>query len=171
LVRVFVAVWPSPEVVARLTALPRPARAGIRWTTEDQWHVTLRFLGEITESEVALVKGALRPLGSVVPDGPVVAVAGPALERLGPAVLCLPVAGLDEVAARVVALTSGIGAPVGDRPFRGHLTMARAGRGVNPRPLAPVPISASWSVDEVTLVASTLHPQGARYQVIDRYRL
>lgn len=169
--RVFVAVWPSPAVVGRLVEIDRPARPGIRWTTQDQWHVTLRFLGELGEQEVKGVKGALAGLGAVDREGPVSAVAGPALDRLGPAVLCLPVAGLDQLAAQVAALTAGVGQPVADRPFRGHLTIARAKRGVNPKPPGPALFSASWEVAEVTLVASTRHPHGARYEVIDRYRL
>ncbi len=133
--------------------------------------MTLRFYGEMPEVGVEGVKGALAQLGSVGWKGPVMAEAGPALDRLGPGVLCLPVAGLDDVARRVAALTSAFGQPVGDRPFRGHITIGRAKRGATPAPPAPVPFSASWAVSEVTLVASTLHPGGARYQVIGRYRL
>ena len=44
--RLFLAVWPSPEVVDVLRALPRPDTPGVRWSTEDQWHVTVEFLGE-----------------------------------------------------------------------------------------------------------------------------
>jgi 2'-5' RNA ligase len=170
-VRVFVAVWPSPDVVAALAAIDRPVRPGIRWTTPDQWHVTLRFLGQINGEELPRVKASLVALPSDGQAKAPTAVAGPTLERLGPAVLCVPVAGLDDVAAAVMARTAGVGAPIGDRPFRGHLTIARAARGVNPRPAQPVPFSASWPVTEVTLVASTLHPAGARYEVIDRFPL
>ncbi|MDQ6616480.1 MAG: RNA 2',3'-cyclic phosphodiesterase [Actinomycetota bacterium] len=169
--RLFVAAWPSPAVLEQLALIDRPPRPGIRWTPEDQWHVTLRFLGEIGGEDVDRVKAALDQLGSAGAGGPVTAVAGPALERLGQSVLCLPVAGLDELTAAVVALTSEFGVPVEDRSFRGHLTIARAGRAVNPRQPVPVPFSAAWEVEEVTLVASTLRPTGARYEVIGRYRL
>ncbi|NIR41602.1 MAG: RNA 2',3'-cyclic phosphodiesterase, partial [Actinobacteria bacterium] len=43
--RLFVAVWPPPSVVDLLARLPRREEPGVRWTTEAQWHVTLRFLG------------------------------------------------------------------------------------------------------------------------------
>jgi 2'-5' RNA ligase len=33
--RLFVAVWPPPEVVATLSALDRPALAGVRWSAPD----------------------------------------------------------------------------------------------------------------------------------------
>ena len=49
--RLFVAVWPPPEVLDVLAALPRTERPGVRWTTRDQWHVTLRFLGMADPAE------------------------------------------------------------------------------------------------------------------------
>ncbi len=50
--RLFVAVWPSAAVVDELRGLERPARPGVRWTTADQWHVTLRFLGEMEDPDL-----------------------------------------------------------------------------------------------------------------------
>lgn len=158
------AVWPSSEVVDVLRALPRPPVPGLRWTTEDQWHVTLRFLGEAEVEEAAAALDALSWDG-----GPVEAVLGPRTERLGRTIVHVPVAGLDEVAAAAVAATAGVGEPPADRPFRGHLTLARAHRGrVDLRPLVGAAMAGRWPVEEVTLVAGRLHPQGARYEVVSR---
>jgi 2'-5' RNA ligase len=46
--------------------------------------------------------------------------------------------------------------------------MARSGARV-PAELAGVTIDAEWAVDEVTLVASHLHPHGARYEILHRF--
>jgi RNA 2',3'-cyclic 3'-phosphodiesterase len=164
-VRLFVAVWPPSQVVARVAVLDRPAQRGVRWTTADQWHVTLRFLGSVSDAEVEIVRASLTGQG---PAAGTMAVAGPVVERLGRGVLCLPVAGLDELARRVRAATAGIGAHEADRQFRGHLTLARAKPGADLRALAGVPLSASWPVEEVTLVASETRPQGAAYRVLAR---
>ena len=51
------AVWPPEEVLDLIGGLARPEVEGLRWTTRDQWHVTLRFFGE-AKLEDAL--GALR---------------------------------------------------------------------------------------------------------------
>jgi 2'-5' RNA ligase len=169
--RLFVAVWPPDSVVRQLASIDRPDRAGLRWTTEDQWHVTLRFLGEVGSEERAGLERALASVRSDPGVGPVVVQAGPQLVRLGSSVLCLPVAGLEAVAAAVVEHTSPFGAPVESRPFRGHLTIARAARGVDPRLRDPVAFRASWKIEEITLVASTLHPHGARYEIVGRYQL
>jgi 2'-5' RNA ligase len=165
--RLFVAAWPPPAVVGRLALLERPGAPGLRWTTEDQWHVTLRFFGDIGGDEVDGVKDALGHLASDEQIGPLIAVAGPAVSRLGSSVLCVPVSGLDGLAASIGRLTAHIGAPAGSRGFHGHLTLARLKAGA-PAPLANVAFSADWPVDEVTLVASSLHPGGARYEVISR---
>ena len=177
--RLFVAVWPPPAVVEQLGAIERPAHPGIRWTTAGQWHVTLRFLGSVSDESVEDLKTALVALGSLERSGtpassaawPPWAEAGPALARLGSSILCLPVAGLDFLATEVNHLTADIGdAAHDDRPFRGHLTIARARR-VKPLPSMPVPFSVGWAVEEVTLVASTLHSDGARYEVLSRVAL
>jgi 2'-5' RNA ligase len=166
-VRLFVAVWPTPEVVDSLGGLDRPARPGVRWTTPDQWHVTLRFLGSLADAKEG--KEALAQMEAVAGPRQVVASAGPAVTRLGPSILCLPVAGLEEVAAMVVAATADIGQRPPERPFRGHVTLARAKRGVDLRPVAGQAISAAWPVKEVTLVASETRPDGARYRVLASY--
>ena len=45
--RLFVAVWPSADVLDALERLPRPPLAGARWTTRRQWHVTVRYFGVV----------------------------------------------------------------------------------------------------------------------------
>jgi 2'-5' RNA ligase len=163
-VRLFVAVWPPADVVEGLAELSRPSRSGVRWTIADQWHVTLRFFGSVDDPE-----DGKRALAQLASPGATVATAGPAVERLGPSILCLPVAGLDELATRVVAATASVGTPPDDRPFRGHITLARAKRGVNLRPFSGVAFHAAWRVDEVTLVASDTRPDRAHYTVLERY--
>ena len=163
----FVAAAPPPAVLAAVAALPRPDVAGLRWTTPDQWHVTLRFLGAMDDA--GPVAAALQ--GLPVDRGE--ATIGPAVARFGRRVLHVPVAGLDDVAAAVVAATAALGRPPEDRPFAGHLTLARARdrRGVDLRPLCGTPIEGSWPVEEVVLFESRLHPHGARYEVVDRFPL
>lgn len=198
--RLFVAVWPPGDLVRALEGLERPQARGLRWTTRDQWHVTLRFLGSVGEAEAAALRVRL---GEVVASGgfdrPVVASAGPQPQALGRGVWMLPVAGLDGLAAAVgdavdgavgpavdgAALGEGAGPGAGGRAggsvggsaggragrFTGHLTLARAKRPSLLRDLPTPLIDSSWEVQEVTLVNSTLHPAGARYDVVDRWRL
>ena len=133
----------------------------------EQWHVTLRFLGRVDAVDEAIAAlGAMRA-------APAEAVAGPAVGRFGQRVLHVPVAGLDEVAAAVVVATASVGEPPEERPFAGHLTLARVARGgrVDLRRLAGQPVAGRWPVTEVCLVESHLSPKGARYEVVSRFPL
>jgi 2'-5' RNA ligase len=147
-----------------LRAIERPTVPGVRWTTPDQWHVTLRFLGPVDDPEEG--KRALERIKAV---GPVTARAGPALVRLSRFILCLPVEGLADLAAAVVRATRKVGQPPDRRPFHGHVTVARARQGADVGPLAGRRLAGEWPVDEVTLVASQLLPAGSRYTVLARY--
>jgi 2'-5' RNA ligase len=165
----FVAVWPPDEVVRQLQAVPRPSVPKVRYTTEQQWHVTLAFLGEVAEPEPVLA--AVQTAASAV-SGPIEVAAGPRVELLGSHALCLPVDGLDEVAAAVRREAAAWMGAEGGRPFKGHLTVARGvGRSVVPRSAAGTPFAARWQAASVSLVASELHPDGARYADVGVARL
>ena len=161
------AVWPSEDVVRTLLTLPRPEVPGLRWTSEDQWHVTLRFFGSCDVRDV-------EPAFSQIAASRATAVMGPAIDRFGTAVLHVPVAGLDAVAEAVLDATADVGEPPEDRPFRGHLTLARAprrGPKVDLGAYVGQPLAGEWTVDELTLVSSKTGPTGATYEVVSRLPL
>ena len=165
--RLFVAVSPPDEVLERVAALDRPEVAGVRWTSRAQWHVTLRFMGRVDDPPVASEALAR------VQAAPAEASLGPTVGRFGQRVLHVPVSGLDRLAAAVVAATASVGEPPEERPFAGHLTLARVARGarVDLRALAGQPVEGRWTVTELCLVESRLSPQGARYEVLERVTL
>lgn len=169
--RLFVAVWPPPPILDAVAALDRPPVERLRWTTRDQWHVTMRFLGEVPDTDVPAVVDRLAEIDASATT----AVMGPVTARFGSRVLHVPVAGLDEVARAVVETTAGIGRPPVDRPFHGHLTLARIRKGTGPSPdlrrFVGQPLAGEWPVREVTLVRSHLSPKGARYEVVHRQAL
>ena len=165
--RLFVAAWPSEDVHASLAALPRPERPGVRWTPPEQWHVTLRFFGELGVDD-GVVAG-LRVAEAVAAAHPVQAEVGPRVRRLGRGVLHAPVTGLEPVAAALASSTAGVGAGLADRPFLGHITLARARAKHGLDGLAGVEIAGRWVVREVSLVASVAAPRPGvpnRYEVI-----
>lgn len=80
-------------------------------------------------------------------------------------ILHLPVLGLDDVAARVRAASAPFGDADDGRPFRAHLTLARARRGLPGHVIGrPIEWADEWPVAEVAVVANTLDPAGARYR-------
>ena len=160
--RLFVAVVPPDDVLDALAMLRRPPLPGIRWTTRAQWHITLRFLGEVPDPAPVVEALDAAPLGP-----PRDVELGPAVVLLGHRVLCVPVAGLDDVAAAVVRATASLGRPPEKRRFRGHLTLARVARG-DPSWVTGEEIASSFRADAVSLVQSRLHPTGAHYEELHR---
>jgi 2'-5' RNA ligase len=75
---------------------------------------------------------------------------------------------VDALAETVKQHTSRIGQPDRKR-FVGHLTVARV------KPRSPMPstlgslVSAEFDVEEIALVQSKLHAQGARYETIETW--
>lgn len=153
--RLFVGVWPPAPVVDALRALPRPQMPEVRWSTEDQWHVTLRFLGDV--DDVGAVRDALRQVSWASAAVEV----GPATARLGQSILMLPVRGVDELA-------NALPLPIAE-PFTGHLTVARARgrRGRVPAALEGTPFEASWTATSFALVRSETRPAGAVYSDVE----
>lgn len=163
--RMFVAVWPPPEVTEALAELREAGVEGLRWTASDRLHVTLRFLGEVCDEQVAAVGHALEP--AVAGELPCRAALGPATVRLGRTVLVVPVAGLDPLGAAVTEATRAFGRAPEERPFAGHVTVARGlGRLPVPRRLAGRSVEGEWVVTEVTLVRSRLGRGGPTYEVV-----
>lgn len=160
--RLFVALWPSPEVIEKLRPLERPRVDGLRWTTEDQWHVTVQFLGEADETAMAAkltsARWATHPMDVRL---------GPEVTLLGKEIVCLPASapGLEKLARQVSEVT---GVPRTNR-FKGHLTLARA-RNKTPKAalenLKGTPFEAGWTADKIALVRSSLNPGGARYETV-----
>lgn len=170
--RCFVAVWPSPEIVAALAALPRPGVERLRWSDENQWHVTLRFFGELSPAQVDDVSGALAAVAASLPEE-VTARGGPATRLLGPGLIVWPVDGLSGVARAVEEATASVGQPVPDRPFFGHVTIARGARGADFRaaPHLLATLAGSWPATSLSLVHSQLGPGGPRYRDLQTFPL
>lgn len=157
--RLFVAVWPPPEVAELLRSLPRKNARGVRFVPPENWHVTLRFLGDAEPDTVmhALDHVVLRPTRAAL---------GPAVDVLGQRNLVVPVGGLDSLAEEVRRTTDGLGDAKTPPRFRGHLTLARTKKGARMPPALGSLVSAEWPVTEIALVLSRLEPDGARYETV-----
>src|SRR5688500_15869887 len=93
--RLFVAVVPPPEVLAVIERLDRPAHPDVRWAAREQLHITLRFLGAVSEDDVPSLIEALRGVAASQPARQVEL--GPAARRLGRRTLVVPATGLDDL--------------------------------------------------------------------------
>jgi 2'-5' RNA ligase len=159
--RLFVAVWPTVDVVDVLGSLVRADEPGVRWVPAENWHITLRFLGQAHATEVGE-----RLAGAVLPHA--TAVLGPVVARLGHEAVVVPVAGLDELARAACEATADVGRPVDARPFHAHVTVARLRHGARCGAVGRR-VSARFEVQEVVLARSVTHPGGARYETLGRW--
>jgi 2'-5' RNA ligase len=166
-VRLFVCVRPPDDVLDAVEAVVATCRAdadpsgGVRWVARDKWHVTLQFLGDVASPDPVIAALDAVELPTVVE-----ASLGPAVELLGRQVVSAPVRGLDALASAVREAVGHLGsAPPEERPFRGHLTLARLGRRGSGRPRClGSPVAGGWTVDDIALVRSHLGSGPALYE-------
>jgi 2'-5' RNA ligase len=199
-VRLFVAIWPPPPVVAALSELEHPRVDTVRWTDPARWHVTLVFLGDpalLEPGEDDLSAGdlsagdaatadaatadAVARLKRVPLDAPTRTVArvGAVTASFGRSVLYVPVLGLDALAGAVrAAFTAGVAGSDGTHPdpFNGHLTLGRARRRRDDvRPLAGTSVGRAggmeWTVSELALVASVSRDGKGHYETLSTVAL
>ena len=180
--RLFVAVNLPAEVREAVWTAAEPARRGsppVRWVGPDGIHVTLKFLGEVTDERLDELRQALSRAAAGIrrftlelagggvfpsPSRPRVFWAGitaePQLELLQHA---------------VERETAPLGFPTEARAFRPHVTLGRAERDAAPGDLrraaeriAAVAFSGSALVESVDLMQSRLSPRGAAYEAVHR---
>jgi len=168
--RLFVAVRPPERVLDGLVEVTADlrARADLRWVDRTELHVTLCFLGEVPDDDVPRLVAALDAAPLPVAEARM----GPAVTRLGRHVLSVPVHGLETLATAVTSVTAGFGRPPEDRPFNGHVTLARSrGRRGEVDPSATgAAAEARWPVTEIVLVRSRQGQDGHHHDEIRAFR-
>jgi RNA 2',3'-cyclic 3'-phosphodiesterase len=162
-VRLFVALRPSPDAVTELWTASEALRTEqpeLRWALPDQWHLTLAFLGEVGEDGMS---NLVERLGRVAARHPPLMLSLGGAGRFGNRVLWVRVRGdtdrLRRLSASVRAAARRARLPVEERPYRPHLTLARARDGADLLPaLAALGgfEGRAWAVDELHLVCSHL---------------
>jgi len=142
------------------------------WTRPESWHLTLRFLGEISETDAATFAAALEKAGiEAIPTGELRG-AGPVLfpPRGRPRVLGIGVtveAPLEALWKAGTSAARAIGLPPEGRGFHPHLTLARLRD-----PWPPSAVDAfrenverrtfpAWRLESCVLFQSRLDPAGA----------
>lgn len=181
--RLFVGLAPSAPALDDLEAACapfRPARADLRWTSRELWHVTLAFLGEVAEDSLVrlvprLERGARRHFAfqlSVAGAG-----AFPSPDRAN--VLWSGMSGdrraLAELSATVSAAARRAGAapPNAGRRYQPHLTLARCRAPADVREIVAGLAGyqgPAWTAGEIYLIRSWPGPQ-PRYEALGTWKL
>ena len=184
--RCFVAVDVPPEVRARVTALTgrvrgAAPRADVRWSSSETLHVTLKFLGEVPDTRVPLVEGALATVATAQPPLTLVAAgAGGFPTASRPRVVFVGILGQVDALTRLAGAVDGaleaLGFPRERRAFRAHLTVGRVRSPRGAQGLASAlraeegSAAGTWTAGELVLYESRLRPTGAIHEAVARLR-
>jgi RNA 2',3'-cyclic 3'-phosphodiesterase len=181
--RLFVGLAPSAAALDDLDAACapfRPGRTDLRWTSRELWHITLAFLGEVSEDRLPRLLPRLeRAAGRHPAFGLSLAGAGAFPSAARANVLWSGLAGdrkgLGELALSVSAGARRAGTPPPDagRQYRPHVTLARC--------RVPADVTAvtgklagyqgpPWTAAEICLIRSI--PGGQpRYETVEVWKL
>ena len=178
--RLFVAVFPPPEVRETLVRAARALTAGgnVRLTVPENVHLTLKFLGDVAETDLEPVKEALEPLcGEREPFEATTSGFGAFPSERRARVLWAGVGGGSEELAALARDVDAALQPLGfareDRPYVPHITLGRA-RG-RPAPLetgadgAGLAPTMRFGVSGMNLVESVPGGGGVTYAVVRTY--
>jgi len=174
--RLFVAIRP-PKAIRALLLGAMGGISGARWQSEDQLHLTLRFIGEVDRHLADDVHAAL---GAIHQAPFEIALNGiGTFERRGqPDAVWAGVTPHEPLKAlhnKVDAALTRVGVAPDQRAFLPHMTLARLKRTSGPvgnllersGGLASPP----FTVADFALFESTLTPDGALYSIVERYPL
>lgn len=151
----------------------------VRWTTPEQFHLTLRFLGQVEEDKVAALQDAFRrACENFAPLELRAQGIGFFPNPRSPRVIWV---GIEEITGRLAALqgaiqeqTQGFTAEAAEKKFTGHITLGRVKglRHSEAQCLAQCgarladKVLGEWTAAEVLLYQSELSPKGARHSVL-----
>jgi RNA 2',3'-cyclic 3'-phosphodiesterase len=187
--RVFIAV-PLPEAASReVTALVESVKAAgdpevrdVRWVRLDGLHLTLRFIGQVAEDRLTAIGEAMNRVAAATAPFDVEMVGAGAFPSVGrPRALWLGVgAGTEGLAAAAAAVDEQLattGLDRNERPYRAHLTVARAD-GIRAGPdVARRLVEAAagrrtrFRADEIVLFQTIQGGGPARYERLSTARL
>jgi 2'-5' RNA ligase len=178
--RLFIGIPLADAVLSELSAVAarlKPSAGGLRWMAPESWHITLQFLGNTTLEQYDCLLARLGELRS--PPVPV------RLEELGlfdrAGVFFAAVASTRELVfleQRVTAATALCGFVPEERPFRPHITLARAKGQDRAQPLRALktrinrqPTFTHFVAHEFLLYESHLSRDGSIYEIRARFPL
>lgn len=174
--RLFVAIRLPAPIRARLLDLMGGV-PGARWQSDDQLHLTLRFIGEVdayvADDIAAALFGVTQPSVAISLAG-----AGHFTRGGRTGALWIGIAPHDPLATlhkKVDAACRRAGLAPEGRAYLPHITVARLGRAAGPVDsflgVASVTASEAFTVDSFCLYESILGAGGATHEIVERYKL
>lgn len=183
--RAFIAIELSEEIrdaLAQIQSHLKYSGADVKWVEKDNIHLTLKFLGEITEEKCEKIKSILDTIGKSAKPFEISIKDIGAFPKIDyPRVIWV---GLDkgvkestEIAGKIDEELSKIGFEKDSRPFTAHLTIGRVRSSKNKDALREKIVNYGLStmnyglINHITLFQSKLSPKGPTYIKLHEARL
>jgi 2'-5' RNA ligase len=173
MLRLFVGIALPPELKLQLSLLAAGV-PGARWVDPGNYHLTLRFIGEVDEGQAADIDTALVPIRAPRFDVSLARVGHFGLRMLWVGIERNPA--LQHLHEKIESALSRLGYPPEERRYTPHVTLARL-KGTHERKLQTYLSehalfhAAPFSVERFSLVASYLTKSGAIYEDQADYKL
>ena len=178
--RAFLAVELSDAArtaLARLQQQLAATGADVKWTEEENLHITMRFLREITEEQRQGIEAVLRGVATQTNTMPVQLTGLGAFPSMSsPRVLWVGIGAgqeaLTKIAEEIERGIVALGLPKADHPFSAHVTLGRVRSSRRRQELSRALTGARWDppepfvADHLTLVQSVLAPTGPTYTTL-----
>lgn len=179
-IRAFFALKPDDEAIQqlldRIESLKRKGWERLaRFTTAENLHLTLRFLGEVETETLDKLREGARSIAAEIPEFDY---------EIGAAILFPRVSRARVIVTKVEAQESlrelnrqleqnavECGLPEEQWSFKPHVTLARLKQGMNRPNLPSYSAPIHQRATEVVLYQSTLSSEGAKYEAIETYPL
>lgn len=179
-IRSFIALELSTEVQQALADIQKSLRHRIpqaRWTKPQGTHLTLKFLGDVRLEQIPVISAGLDEITTRYSPFELKLNGVGAFPRpSNPRVIWVGLEQSDlliQLQREVEAVIAPLGFPAEDRPFRGHLTLARlAGENWSAElrqyfmDSGRAAIGITWIVERVVLFRSELAQSGAIYTTL-----
>lgn len=154
----------------------------IKWVKPEKTHITLKFLGDIGESQIELISQCIRNIFRNAPAiGAELSSIGTFPERHSPRVIWVGVKDSDKIIERSADALGNALATLGfkkeNRPFQSHITLGRIRSPQNISVLNQkikefsLPGSHPFIINEVVLYKSILNSSGSVYEGLYREML
>ena len=169
--------WPrsflalSPDAATRRQLAALPSLDGVQPTHIDDLHLTLAFIGAISNAQRQVLAAALPTLATQAKQIPQLGPTGfetwpiPEKPRVWVAAYALPDA-LRQSVIQVQAVLADAGLPVDGRPFRPHITLARFARNAVAAAPSPARLEHPARVEAIGLYCRTTSRDGPRYMTL-----
>lgn len=183
--RAFLAIALPDEVRSALGGLKdqlAASGADVKWVDTEQLHLTLKFLGDITEPQRVLIASCMAEIGGrCAPYSMTLHAVGAFPSMTSPRVVWVDIregrAQMERLAQLVEHGAATLGWARDTRPFAAHITLGRV-RSSRRRQMLSVRLRqpiwqppGMWRVESLRLYQSVLGAAGPRYTVLEEFPL